>query len=663
MGSGRPLVRLGALVLASYLGVAVAQAWPLPAHLGSSLTGSPGGDTGVYVWNTWVFRHELVDAHRDPFSTDTILPLDGRTDLSLHNYTVFADLLALPLQPLVGVVAAFNVIYLINVTLAGLGMFLLARRVGGPGVGAGEAWLAGLLFACSPFLVARGGAHFSLAAAAPLPFFVWALDRTWTYARAWDAAAVGASVAWAAYCDPYYAVYCLMLGLCVVAGRVVEVRTAADSRRAAAARAGLDALMFLLVAFVLGVHVFAGGRLDIGAWAISVRTLYTPMLVLTVLGAIRAWLTIRPRVQVRWPSRLAPLVRASVLSVVVALVLLAPLLVALAARAAEGRFVRPPVFWRSSAPGVDLISFFLPNPNHPLAPRALVNWVAHEPGRYEENVASIPWVAMVVIAFAAWRTRRRPNRFWLATAIGFALLAMGPFLRVAGVQTYVPTPWALLRYVPIIGEARMPPRFGVLVILAVSVLFAGALSALTDRTPARRRTILVTLGAALAFELLPVPRPLYSAAIPAIYDTIARDPRPIRVLELPFGIRDGLTSLGDFTAASQLYQTRHGKPIIGGYLSRVSESTKDFYRHLPVTAALMTLSEGRSPGAAERAAAAAAAPAFIRTARLGYVVIDETRASADLQRFAIDSLHLSLIGRSGARTLYVPAPQSQAPKP
>ena len=38
--------------------------------------------------------------------------------------------------------------------------------------------------------------------------------------------------------------------------------------------------------------------------------------------------------------------------------------------------------------------------------------------------------------------------------IGFGLLALGPFVHVAGVNTYLPTPWTLLRYVPLIGEAR-----------------------------------------------------------------------------------------------------------------------------------------------------------------------------------------------------------------
>src|SRR5678816_44095 len=89
---------------AAYVVLAAMQAWPLPLHLSTHLTGAPTGDTGVYVWNLWVFKHELIDTNTTPFSTLTILPLDGPTDLSLHNYTVFADLLALPLLSGLGVV-------------------------------------------------------------------------------------------------------------------------------------------------------------------------------------------------------------------------------------------------------------------------------------------------------------------------------------------------------------------------------------------------------------------------------------------------------------------------------------------------------------------------------------------------------------------------------
>jgi hypothetical protein len=150
-----------------YVGAAIAYSWPLPLHLGTHLTGSPAGDTGVYVWNQWVFRHELLVNHSLPYFTDSIFAFTGRANLSLHNYTTFQNLLALPLVDLLGIVATFNVVYLITTVITAYATFLLARHVTGRDA---ESWLAGLLFAWSPILVTRGMAHFSLVAAAPLPY-------------------------------------------------------------------------------------------------------------------------------------------------------------------------------------------------------------------------------------------------------------------------------------------------------------------------------------------------------------------------------------------------------------------------------------------------------------------------------------------------------------
>ena len=45
-------------VVVGYVFVAIAFTWPLPLHMATALTGDPGGDMGVYVWNQWVFQHE-----------------------------------------------------------------------------------------------------------------------------------------------------------------------------------------------------------------------------------------------------------------------------------------------------------------------------------------------------------------------------------------------------------------------------------------------------------------------------------------------------------------------------------------------------------------------------------------------------------------------------
>jgi hypothetical protein len=640
------------LVFVSFLAVAAIQSWPLPAHLSSHLTGDPGGDTGVYVWNNWVFSHEVLVERKSPFSTGAMLGLTEPVDLSLHNYTVFANVLAMALQPMLGVVAAFNVVYLINVALAGLGMFVLARHVWGAGtLRTSEAWLAGLLFACSPFLIARSTAHFSLVAAAPLPFFVVCFDRAWQRSSLRDAALAGVCLAWAAYCDPYYLVYCVMLGTLLAAWRTFRLTIHPRAPRPRWVPF-LDIPMGLLLVAMAGT-AFGGGAFTLGSVTVSMRSLHNPVLLLTCLATARlVWIT-RPRLEATWTgvsTRFAPMLVMGAL----AGALMSPQIVALVNRALDGRMVSPPVFWRSSAPGVDVAALFLPNPTHALAPDSLVRWVASQPGRFEENVASIPWVVLVVLVAAWLRAHHRPDALWASTAVFFAALSLGPFVRIAGIETFVPTPWALLRYLPVVSQARMPARFSVLVVMAVAVLFVGALVALRRRYPAQQRLLVPVIAAVLAFELLPAPRRLHSAHVPVVFETIARDPRPMRVLNLPFGIRDGLSSLGSFSPASLFHQTQHGKELLGGYLSRVSDRRKAAYLGDPVIAVLLAGSAGEPLTAEQVAAARASAPDFRRRAAVGWVVINERLTSLQLQAVAIDLFQLTLEERHEGFALYTP---------
>lgn len=638
--------------LLGYCLLAVTFAWPLPAHLGTRVLGTPGGDTGVYVWNLWVFRHELVTNHSAPLFTSTILSLDNRADLSLHNYTVFADLLGLPLIPLLGTVATFNLLYLLMIVINGYAMFLLARQVSGRAM---ESWLAGVLFAFAPCLVARSTAHFSLVMAAPIPLFLLLLHRLDRNPRWETAAAAGVVLSWAAFCDPYYCIYCGMLAAWHLASRCFGMDLV---RRVVAGRApgriALDVLTGLVAVIVAWIFWTGGGNVTILGARIAMRTLYTPVLLLTILAMAQIAVRFRLHVMLRNSPYGLPLFRLAPYSVVTACALLCPLLYALGRRIADGRFVSPPVFWRSSMPGVDLLSFVLPNPNHPWFSGFTRSWVTHRPGGFEENVASLTFVALFVIGFAAFRLRARMPRYWILLAVVFAALAAGPFLRFAGVMTYVPSPWAIARYLPVVSSARAPARFMAVAMTAIAVLFALGLGAMCDRSGARRKLVLALASAAMLFELLPAPRVLYSAEMPSIYGRIATDPRDVRVLELPFGVRDGLMSAGNFSAASQFYQTFHHKRLIGGYLSRVSSYRVASMRRRPILAALMQLSEGRAIPPDALPALRSVAPDFLRAARLGYVVIDRERASAELEAFAVDVLHLEKIGEAGNRVLYRP---------
>ena len=182
--------------LLGYVCVALAFSWPLPLNLANAMIGLPAGDAGVYVWNLWVFRHELVENHRLPFLTSEILALNTPVPLALHNYTTFANLIALPLIPIFGVLKTFNVLVIASGVMTSFAMYIYGRYRTGD---AAAAWIGGLLFGFSPFMSARAGEHFSLTLAAPLPIFGLLMYRIWSSPSLPLACAAGATVAPAAH--------------------------------------------------------------------------------------------------------------------------------------------------------------------------------------------------------------------------------------------------------------------------------------------------------------------------------------------------------------------------------------------------------------------------------------------------------------------------------
>jgi hypothetical protein len=636
------------------------------------VTVDPAGDTGVYIWNLWVFQHELLDHWRLPYFTDAILASGDIANLSLHNYTLFQNLLALPLIPFIGIIASFNTVTLLMQVITAHATFLLARRVTKVGDGDGgtrdsnapEAWLAGLLFAWSPVLVARSTAHFSLVAAAPLAVFLACLLRLDENIQRGArmsvrlGAAFGATLWWAASTDVYYAVYCALIAATYLVFRFVATTSApvADGRW----RVGCDIAIASLALLALAIASTGGWQLTLAGHAISMRTTYTPLLALTSLVPIRFALRRRLALQSVSRSATTHLLGTGAVAAAVAAVLMAPVLYATAERIVAGDFETPPLLWRSSPPGIDVLSLVLPNPNHSWTPHMVSTWLDARPNGLVENVASIPLVALAVLVLA-WRAGWVPPTIWTRLSIVFGLLALGPFVQIAGFSTRVPGPWALLRYVPVVGLARSPTRFAIVLTLVVAVLFALALTRLGQRYPHRRRMTLGIVGVLLAVELLPSPRPLHAASIPHIYRRVASAAAGSQLLELPFGIRDGASSVGNATAQSQFFQTAHGKPIQGGYLSRIERSRVAAARRQPVLDALLTLSEGRQITAEQERRLVEDGPSFIKRRSIAFVVIDRTRTPERLRDLAIIAFGLHIVEADDAFELYV-SRHSLAPK-
>lgn len=163
--------------------------WPLGAYCTSSFLAVPGGDSAVFVWDAWHFRHLLFGGY-NPYVTDWIFFPQG-TGLVMHGYTPVLGLLNLGLN---NAELAVNLGLLLSCAASGVGAYFLARRwVKNPVL----AVLAGFIFTYSPYKLHRLTQHFNLQLTATLPVYVLVYLRAFEFAegrllprvRSWGAVA------------------------------------------------------------------------------------------------------------------------------------------------------------------------------------------------------------------------------------------------------------------------------------------------------------------------------------------------------------------------------------------------------------------------------------------------------------------------------------------
>jgi hypothetical protein len=189
-------------------------------------------------------------------------------------------------------------------------------------------------------------------------------------------------------------------------------------------------------------------------------------------------------------------------------------------------------------------------------------------------------------------------RFWSVCLVVFFTFALGPFPRILGRGIkVVPLPYHLIMRTPILGHLRVPSRFDIMVMLSLAVLAPVSCTRLLNRLEGetRRRLLVLGIALAIAFEYAAIPFPTIKADVPGIYRQLGGDPEPFTVLEIPLGWRDGLRQVGVFQPSSLRYQTAHGKPIVGGYISRVPEHTLAALAGRPLLRRILELQGAHQP--------------------------------------------------------------------
>lgn len=513
-----------ALALAVYALLALAVTAPMPAHLGAQIIANAPGQNDGYlgIWNIWWFAWALKTG-QDPFFTPLLFHPQG-LDLFWLWLSMPQGVLSLPITLTLGPLVAYNLMVLASFVLGGYFTFLLARHVLAAGAATTDDRRTTTDESRSSngvrLAVGRSSLvilHTDLAAIVAGAVYAFA---PFHMQKVLDAQLEVASIQWL----PLFA-WALLITL--------------ERRR----------WPYALIAGLLLLWV------GLGTWYYGLFALiYTGM-----AAALWAIETERRGEGKRFPPFLFSLNIKTLLyglaPIAIWGVIMAPKLASLAQ---TGDRLLGDARVEQTDSVADLVSFWLPNPNHPLWGPAITRWyVATHPGDILWNVSLGLVGTVLAILGLAWYGRQLWR--WVVLGLAAAVLATGAHLIVFGHDTGIPMPYALLRGLPGIRTSHRPNHM-VLITIMVTALLAGA--ALRRILAGRRRPGLLVAGLLAAVALIDGwagPPPLFSRPVP----------RPYLSMPAPDGALLPVPLHLNFSNSENLwYQTFHHWPVIGGFSGR-----------------------------------------------------------------------------------------------
>ena len=575
-------------VLGFYTVLAVLLSWPLIPRIFTHVPGVAqwAFDESTFVWNIWYFKHALVDNLSSPLQTDLIYYPLG-IDLILYTYNFFHALIAQPLFLATNLPFASNIALLISTILSGFGTFLLTRYLltrvtlhEGHKTTAAQARItnhapiiAGLLYAfASNRAVYAALGHYDMVTTQWIPFYALAMLQS------------------------------------------LDGERSTSQRLRSAALAGI-------------FFAFNGLAEMITALFMAIFTL------IVVIGVVAR--SFRSREM--WGRLFGSLVVTGLVAGILWGPVLAPILVQFLTNdfSLKG--------WGEAIPlSTDLLGWFTPTTLHPIwggdlvaelrriKERALESGVT---GFRDLNTVYLGWVSLALALLGAFIYRAKA-KIWMWVALIFGIFTLGPFLQINGeyrfdldgVEATFPLPYALLHYIPVIKANRAPNRNSVVLMLGVAVLAGFAIHWLLQNLAKRPQTARIgpivggLLAALILFEHLTLPFPLTDARVPAVYAEIAADPNPVSVMQFPLGWRNSFGTYGPERTRIQYFQTGHGKPMLGGNISRAPDFKMGYFERLPFFQAFRNVQSGADVDEGLRSAALEQADELMHLYNVGYAI-------------------------------------------
>ena len=582
-------------VAALYVALAIATTWPLARGLGSAVPSDLGDPLLNAFILDWALTHLSALAGGDPtaFGAFWHAPIFHPAPLTLAYSEHLLGLAALvwPLHALgANILLCYNVLFLATFVVSGLGMYLFTRELTGS---APAAVMAGLLYGFALYRVPQYP-HLQTLASHWLPFALYGLRRFFVTRRFLPLAGGTLALIAQNLSNGYYLLFfsIFVAGYCLAE---VADRGAWRDRRVilgllAAALVTAAATLPVLVPYLAlrsrgfeprGLGEVQAFSADVLAWV-------------TAAPAHRLWGWLRPVTKPE--GELFPglvtlgLAALATIAHVVRMRRTAP--------AERSRFRRVAIGMSLAAAAIVLgFTLLVEATGDPNWRVAGILVTMRQPSRGYLMSTILALAALSLSTRARHFVRGEPGTligFFIAGAVGAALLSVGPTLEVNGTATGVPMPYSVLyHHVPGFDGLRVPARFAMVVVACLSVLGAYGARLVLSRGGGRA---LVALAAVFLLESTSAPITLDHGAgpadgvaagpsrvytgddAPAVYRFLSTLPHGTVVLEFPFGA-------SGWDLQSVFYQRVHRHPLVNGYSGGFPLSyyeNRDAFDHIDV---------------------------------------------------------------------------------
>lgn len=505
-------------ILAIFLFITLLMTYPLVKDIANFVPGigNDNGDTFIFLWNAWWLK-KAAGGGAELFFTDFLFWPNG-VSLVFHTFNLFNTVLISLLSEMLGLVRAFNIVYLFSLWLSASFTYFLVKEVWKSRL---AGLVAGVIFAFSPFVWAHSLGHFNLVTIWPFAALMWLFYRIYRLKNWKEAIGAGILLSLILYNDYQYFVYAIILSVMFI----VYYQFFGEKKKFK--EWYLSWIVVVVVVLIMIFPMFWRGwsvfrefaptalLSEVKYWSADLMSFVTPSWQHPIWGQ---WgLEIN---QQYFASKTESVLFVGygvlllfVISVIIFLI---------------GKKKTDFIFWFGVALIFGLLSL------GPILKIYGIDEFSINDINY--NIA-LPYLWLYKLPF--WAVARVPARF-------FAVM----ILAVAVIASYV-----------VARLDRKMPNYKV------------------GRYAVYCLVLLVVVE--IIFEYSAWPLSLQKISIPPVYNAIKDDQQNVAILELPLWWTSGHRSMGEVKTIIQFYQTYHNKRIFNGSVSRVPDALFDYYQQLP----------------------------------------------------------------------------------